>query len=377
MDNLIQSYISKDKEDTASVVTTYYSDESTISTQTQSEEMVDEELTRLASLLQRLVRTDTSSISTSTQCNREFLNLIHFLQYATAHEGEGELQQLYSMFSESVLYYHPLASRPSMLEELLQSVGSVHQEGNRVSSTTSAATESPSTQERIRSPSYFRSLCLSSAFYSQSGKGAWNDQMRGLLNAVLSCPHCEFDTMIIRTAIRRHFVFTLLMLISVLTPSDSIQALLAAITITPSLSVASMLGHALVWSLRASALTRQSEEGVLLELLRRIVDVASTEKRKQGRPRKVTNMIGCPRIEKGEIACILLNTLREVIRELSNRDDTVLEVDDAVCEEMTNCVIVFWKENECLLSCSSLLPFCKLLLIVAFARCCDRIGVLQ
>ena len=191
--------------------------------------------------------------------------------------------------------------------------------------------------------------------------------MHGLLNAVLSCTHCEFDTMIIRTAICRHFVFTLFMLIFLLTPRDSIQTLLAAITTAPSLFVASMLGQVLVWSLRASALTRQSEEGVLLELLRRIVDVASTEKRKQGRPRKVTSVIGCPRMEKGAITCVLLNTLREVIRELSSRDDAVLEVNDSVCEEMTNCVVVLWRENDCLLSCSSLLPFCKLLLIVAFA----------
>ena len=367
MDDLIQSYISRDKEDDNSVVTTYYSAESTVSTQTESEEAVDEELTRLASLLQRLIRTDTSGISTSTQSNREFLNLIHFLQYATAHEGEGELQQLYSMFSESALYYHPLASKPSMLEELLQSAGRTYQEEQRVSPIPADVTESRSPQERIRSPSCSTSLCLSSAFYSRFGQGTWNEQMHGLLNAVLSCTHCEFDTMIIRTAIRRHFVFTLFMLIFLLTPRDSIQTLLAAITTAPSLFVASMLGQVLVWSLRASAFTHQSEEGVLLELLRRIVDVASTEKRKQGRPRKVTSVIGCPRIEKGAIACVLLNTLREVIRELSSRDNAVLEVNDSVCEEMTNCVAVLWKENECLLSCSSLLPFCKLLLIVAFA----------
>ena len=190
----------------------------------------------ILSLVHSILDTDESLLDPSTQVQRDYLNMKHFLEYTLTNNSPAILQPVYkySEFASNGVYLAPLPPRKSSLEQFMQSV-TPNQEWNRsvvtkaegvrnaplstsVHSVNDIAEDGDqsdslsiidiSDTERDITMGVSSHLCLPSSNYYQSTNppttpAIIESQLRGFLGAL----HCEFDV----TVVQRGFLLNYMM----------------------------------------------------------------------------------------------------------------------------------------------------------------------
>ena len=83
----------------------------------------EKEIVILARVFEKLAESDVSHISPSTQGNREFLNMVNFVNYVINHSADtSSLYSTFLQFLKTPLYYSPITPESTTLNSLIDTM---------------------------------------------------------------------------------------------------------------------------------------------------------------------------------------------------------------------------------------------------------------
>lgn len=172
---------------------------SIIDKQTVESNIVSKEsdVLHLASMIQRLIETDTELITPSIQLNREFLNVVNFILYLQMNNiDDSSMYNAFKQFSQTAKYFAPLSSSASSIDDLVDSITKEPQCKRR------------KIQSRDRVPLTHNNslLCQYHSIYSLSKPIIPSTALSAQIRSMMDSMYSEFDLRVLHMAIESSYI---------------------------------------------------------------------------------------------------------------------------------------------------------------------------